>query len=148
MKSTHLWNLEIMVWRAPQIYNCLSYCCFQLQKRSNWSCNVCGRVLKNTSYLWLQYSLHEDDVPGLLKAPITLRQKWWRWHGDVLSITPPFKMRACMWPWCDVNVDVKMAAMATVVVGVVMDLCKRRSERWRPRARNLERGGILTLKGS
>ena len=37
---------------------------------------------------------------------------------------------------------------ATVVVGVFSDLCKRRSERWRPRTRNLERGGILTLKGS
>ena len=50
------------------------------------------------------------------------------------------------------NIDVTMAAMATftatVVVGVFSDLHKRKSERWRPRTRNLERGGILTLKGS
>ena len=36
---------------------------------------------------------------------------------------------------------------ATVVVSVFSDLRKRRSEHWRPRTRNLERGGILTLKG-
>ena len=50
------------------------------------------------------------------------------------------------------NVDVTMAAKATftatVVVGVFSELRERRSERWRPRTRNLERGGILTLKGS
>ena len=52
----------------------------------------------------------------------------------------------------DVNVDVTMdftaTFMATVVVGVFSDLRNQRSERWRPRARNLERGGILTLKES
>ena len=45
-----------------------------------------------------------------------------------------------------------MAATATftvtVVVDVFSDLRERRSERRRPRTRNLERGGILTLKGS
>ena len=37
---------------------------------------------------------------------------------------------------------------ATVDVGVFSDLRERRSERQQPRTRNLERGGILTLKGS
>ena len=53
-----------------------------------------------------------------------------------------------MWPRRKVNVDVTMAAMAMVVIGVFLDLHKWRSERWRPRAGNLERGRILTLKGS
>ena len=58
--------------------------------------------------------------------------------------TTRFVMRT--WPWRDANVT--MAATATVVVGVFLDLRKRRSEQWRPRTRNLEWGGILTLKGS
>ena len=37
---------------------------------------------------------------------------------------------------------------ATVVVGVFSDLREQRSERRQPRTRNLERGGILTMKGS
>ena len=74
-----------------------------------------------------------------MTATVTAR---WRFIGH----TTRFVTRT--WPWRDVNVDVTMAATVTVVVGLFSDLHKRRSEWWWPRKRNLERGGILTLKGS
>ena len=79
------------------------------------------------------------------RSPMSLPQP--QYHTSKATQTQTWK-----WPWRHANIDMTMAAtatfMATIAVRVFSDLRKWRSEWWRPRARNLERGVILTLKRS